>query len=103
VRAGGDRQELHESIREAAMAAHDRLASGADNPLAQLLADDERLLRYLEPAEIRSLLDPTGHIGDAPERALALVARVKALAPFPRPRTLATAPAAARAEAEALS
>ncbi len=102
VRAGGDRQELHESIREAAMAAHDRLASGADNPLAQLLADDERLLRYLEPAEIRSLLDPTGHIGDAPERALALVARVKALAPFPRPRALATTPAV-HVEAEALN
>jgi hypothetical protein len=29
------------------------------------------------------LLDPTGHIGDAPERTLALAARIKKLPPFP--------------------
>ena len=91
VKAGGNRQELHESIRDAAMLAHERLAAGAENPLADLLASDERLLRFLAPAEIRTLLDPTDHIGDAPERARALAARVKALAPFPRPRALAEA------------
>ena len=91
VKAGGNRQELHESIRDAAMLAHERLAAGAENPLADLLAGDERLLRFLGPAEIRTLLDPTDHIGDAPERARALAARVKALAPFPRPRALAEA------------
>ena len=88
VKAGGDRQALHESLRQAAMAAYDRLAAGGDNPLAQLLVDDERLAKVLDPAEIRALLDPTDHIGDAPERALALAARVRGLAPFPRPRSL---------------
>ncbi|MBD5634122.1 MAG: adenylosuccinate lyase [Candidatus Eremiobacteraeota bacterium] len=91
VKAGGDRQELHESLRSAAMRAYERLASDGHNPLADLLAGDELLTRHLAPAEIRSLLDPTDHIGDAPERALALAARVKALPPFPRPRTLAEA------------
>jgi adenylosuccinate lyase len=91
VKAGGDRQELHESLRDAAMRAYEHLAGGGDNPLASLLVDDERLTRYLDPAEIRSLLDPSDHIGDAPERALALAARIKALAPFPRPRALAEA------------
>jgi adenylosuccinate lyase len=88
VKAGGDRQALHESLRQAAMAAYDRLAAGGDNPLAQLLVDDERLAKVLDPAEIRALLDPTDHIGDAPERALALAARLRALGPFPRPRSL---------------
>jgi adenylosuccinate lyase len=88
VKAGGDRQALHESLREAAMAAYERLEAGGDNPLAQLLVDDERLARVLDPAEIRALLDPTDHIGDAPERALALAARLRGLGPFPRPRTL---------------
>jgi adenylosuccinate lyase len=88
VKAGGDRQALHESLREAAMVAYERLAAGGDNPLAQLLVDDERLAKVLDPAEIRALLDPTDHIGDAPERALALAARVRGLAPFPRPRSL---------------
>ncbi len=89
VKAGGDRQALHEVLRRAAMTAHERLAGGGDNPLAQLLADEEALTSYLDPAEIRSLLDPTDHIGDAPERARALVARVRTLAPFPSPRALA--------------
>jgi hypothetical protein len=31
------------------------------------------------------LLDPTDHIGDAPQRALALAARIRALPPFPNP------------------
>jgi adenylosuccinate lyase len=91
VKAGGDRQDLHESIRDAAMVAYERLADGGDNPLAELLASDERLTRYLDPAEIRSLLDPTDHIGDAPERALALATRIKALDPFPALRAPAGA------------
>jgi len=69
------------------MAAHDALAAGNDNPLARLLVDDERLTSLLDPAEIRALLDPSDHIGDAPERAHALVARIAGLPPFPAPRT----------------
>jgi adenylosuccinate lyase len=92
VKAGGDRQELHESIRAAAMRAFDVIASGGENPLAALLAADERLNRYLTPPEIHFLLDPTGHIGDAPERTLALAARIKELPPFP-PRARARAEA----------
>ncbi|GAC1494308.1 MAG: adenylosuccinate lyase [Vulcanimicrobiaceae bacterium] len=88
VKAGGNRQELHEVIRTAAMTAYERIAGGGDNPLAQLLVDEEALTSYLDPAEIRSLLDPTDHIGDAPQRARALVARIKNLAPFPKPREL---------------
>jgi adenylosuccinate lyase len=88
VKSGGDRQALHESLRDAAMRAYDRMAGGGDNALAEYLVDDDRLTAILDPAEIRVLLDPTDHIGDAPERALALAARVKSLAPFPRPRIL---------------
>ncbi len=91
VKAGGDRQTLHESLRAAAMSAYERLALGGDNPLAQLLVDDEHLTHYLDPAEIRLLLDPTDHIGDAPERARALAARIRALPPFPQTRALAEA------------
>ena len=91
VKAGGDRQALHETIRNAAMRAYDRLGNGGDNPLAQLLVDEEPLTSLLDPAEIRSLLDPIDHIGDAPERARALAERVKRLPPFPQPRALAEA------------
>ena len=58
ARAGGDRQELHEAIRENAMAAYEALERGETNPLSQLLAGDERIVRFVDPAEVRSQLDP---------------------------------------------
>lgn len=91
VKAGGDRQALHEVLRDAAMRAYERLERGGDNPLAQLLVDQPQVTAYLDPAEIRRLLDPSDHIGDAPQRARALAARVDELPPFPQPRTLVEA------------
>jgi adenylosuccinate lyase len=89
VKSGGDRQHLHEAIRQSALVAHEALARGGDNPLPQLLADDTRITAFLDPAEVRALLDPSRYVGDAPQRARALAARVDALPPFPTPRTLA--------------
>jgi adenylosuccinate lyase len=86
ARAGGNRQELHESIRTAAMTAWDELAAGRDNPLARLLTEDRELTSLVDPAEIRRLLDPTGHIGTAPARARALADRIDATPPFPKQR-----------------
>ena len=68
---------LHEAIRENAMSAYDALGRGESNPLARLLADDERIVHYVDPAEVRAQLDPTGHIGDAPARARRLAQRVR--------------------------
>jgi len=84
VKAGGNRQELHEVIRETAMKAWSALADGGENPLPHLLADDEHLRRYLDPAEIRTLLDPSHHIGDAPARARRLADKIDAMDPFPQ-------------------
>jgi adenylosuccinate lyase len=77
AKAGADRQELHEAIRESAMTAYEALARGETNPLAQLIADDERVARYVDPAEIRLQLDPTGHTGDAASRARRLATRIR--------------------------
>jgi adenylosuccinate lyase len=88
VKAGGDRQLLHEAIRNAAMRAYEASAAGRDNPLAELLVEDASLTALLDPAEIRALLDPSDHIGDAPERARRLAAKIAELAPFPAPRPL---------------
>jgi adenylosuccinate lyase len=84
ARAGGNRQDLHETIREAAMEAWSALAQGQDNPLAQRLSSDPALTALVDPAEIRQLLDPGKHVGTAPKRALALAAKIDVLAPFPR-------------------
>jgi adenylosuccinate lyase len=77
AKRGGDRQELHEAIRESAMRAYDALANGGSNPLATLLADDDRITHLVEPAEVREMLDPTTHVGDAPARARRLCERIR--------------------------
>jgi adenylosuccinate lyase len=78
ARAGADRQELHEAIRENAMAAYAALERGESNPLSQLLSGDERIVKFVDPAEVRSQLDPTTHVGDAPARARRLAQRIRA-------------------------
>jgi adenylosuccinate lyase len=84
ARAGGDRQDLHERIRSAAMQAWDALARGEDNPLAQTLAGESTITALVDPAEIRRLLDPGKHVGTAPQRARALAEKIDALPEFPK-------------------
>ena len=83
ARAGGDRQELHEVIRGAAMEAWAALARGEDNPLAQRLAGERAITAHVDPAEIRQLLEPGKHVGTAPQRARALAEKIEALPAFP--------------------
>ncbi|MEZ4711897.1 MAG: adenylosuccinate lyase [Caldilineaceae bacterium] len=78
VKAGGDRQVLHEVIREQSLVAWQALQTGEPNPLAQLLAEDMRITSLLTPAEVAGLLDATEHVGDAPERARMIVQQIEA-------------------------
>jgi adenylosuccinate lyase len=84
VRAGGDRQHLHEILRSASMEAWAAVGRGEDNPLSRLLTEDRELTALVDPAEIRQLLDPSTHVGTAPQRARLLADRIESLAPFPR-------------------
>ncbi|NLS76604.1 MAG: adenylosuccinate lyase [Chloroflexi bacterium] len=77
ARAGADRQEMHERIREASMTAWAAIQRGEANPLADLLAADPRVLAYLAPAQVREVLAQGAGVGDAPERALALAQRLR--------------------------
>lgn len=88
ARAGGNRQELHETIRNAAMESWSALSRGEANPLGALLTEDAELTALLDPAEIRLLLDPGKHIGTAPERAQELAQKLEALPPFPQQREI---------------
>jgi adenylosuccinate lyase len=78
VKAGGDRQELHEVIREQSMAAWAAVQAGEANSLRELLMCDERLLAHLPAEKVAELLDATQHVGDAPERTRALAAMIRA-------------------------
>jgi adenylosuccinate lyase len=77
VKAGADRQEMHELIREHSLAAWADIAAGKSNPLAQSLAADERLTRYLKPEQLATLLDAGQYVGDAPDRARQLAAQIR--------------------------
>jgi adenylosuccinate lyase len=72
VKAGGDRQELHETIREHAMTAWAAIRRGEPNPLIDLLCADSRITQYAIRNNVRAWLDASGYVGDAPERARAL-------------------------------
>ncbi len=67
VRAGGDRQDLHERIRvHSRAAAHAVKAEGRDNPLLELVAADPAFAAI--GSQLQSLLDPARFIGRAPEQ-----------------------------------
>jgi adenylosuccinate lyase len=75
-KAGADRQEMHEHIRGLTMQAWEALCRGEPNPLIEWVVADLEFLCYLPAAELRSLMDASGHVGDAPERAKTLAERV---------------------------
>jgi adenylosuccinate lyase len=67
VRAGGDRQQAHERIRQASIAAARALKDGAaENDMLERLAADPSFGLPLD--EMRSTLDPRRFVGRAPEQ-----------------------------------
>lgn len=79
VKAGADRQALHEVIREHALYAWAEVAAGRRNPLIDELCADPRVTRYLDAASARTLLDARAYVGDAPQRAKNIAARIQTL------------------------
>jgi adenylosuccinate lyase len=77
VKAGGDRQELHEAIRGHSLAAWQALQDGRPNPLAELLSADSRITRWVDVAALPALLDASAHVGDAPQRARQLAGHIR--------------------------
>ena len=79
VKAGADRQEMHEVIREHSLAAWAALQAdaGAENPLPGRLCADERIVRYLAREQVAALLDASAYVGDAAERARAMADRLR--------------------------
>ncbi len=86
ARAGADRQEMHERIRDRSMEAWAAVQRGEPNPLADLLAADPQVARYLSAEEVRALFARGAHAGGAAQRSRALVATIReTLAAPPRP------------------
>jgi adenylosuccinate lyase len=78
VRAGADRQRIHERLREHSLKAWEVVRAGRPNPLGDSIAADPELLRFLQPARLRELMDARAYVGTAPDRARDLAARIRA-------------------------
>lgn len=76
-KAGADRQEMHEHLRGHALTAWAAIQDGKSNPLLSLLEQDEQIVGYLSVAQVRSLMDASQHIGDAPLRARDLAQSIR--------------------------
>ena len=67
VKAGGDRQELHERIRVLSMEAGRTVKEeGKDNNLLELIAADPAFNMSLE--ELQKTMDPSRYVGRAPRQ-----------------------------------
>jgi adenylosuccinate lyase len=78
VAAGADRQEAHGWIRQSAAAAWAAVATGQENPLADLVAGDERILAYLPAGQARQMTAAADdYTGSAAERAAAFAAQLR--------------------------
>lgn len=84
VKAGGDRQALHEVIRQHCLVAWQALQEGQANPLVDNLLADQRISSLVEPAE---LLDVSAYVGDAADRARTIAAALRAALETPQRRS----------------
>jgi adenylosuccinate lyase len=76
--AGGDRQSLHEIVREHAMAAWAAVERGEPNPLPERLASDPAITAHVPRDEVlRLVARPEAHVGLAPERARRMAAEAR--------------------------
>jgi adenylosuccinate lyase len=75
VRAGGDRQRVHETIRRHSLAAARAMANGADrNDLFERLETDDEF--QLDTHELRDAAEPRRFVGRAPEQVDEFLAEV---------------------------
>ena len=75
VKAGGDRQELHERIRELSMEAGRNVkVNGGENNLLELIAADPAFGLSLE--DLKKTMEPSRYVGRAPEQVDAFLTQV---------------------------
>ena len=77
VKAGADRQVMHDVIREHALKAWAGVSAGRSNPLADSLCADSRVTQYLAVDVARALLNANLYLGDSPERARWVASRIQ--------------------------
>jgi len=77
VKAGANRQEMHEVIREHALQAWAEIGTGRSNGLIATLCADPRVTQYVDAITARTLLDARAYVGNAAQKARMMAARLQ--------------------------
>ncbi len=73
VKKGADRQKMHEKFRTISIEAWKTIQRGKKNPLIEMIKKDKEVSKYVTPQKIDELMKISGHVGNAPKRAMALL------------------------------
>jgi adenylosuccinate lyase len=79
VKAGANRQEMHEVIREHALQAWAEIGAGRPSSLIDTLCADPRVTQYVDAVTARLLLDARAYVGNASQKARLIVARLQSV------------------------
>jgi adenylosuccinate lyase len=77
VKNGGNRQAMHEVLREHAMNAYQIMQDTDENPLEENLLHDEKILAFVPSKELKQLLDPKTHIGLAKQTCITFLQKLQ--------------------------
>ncbi|MCD6530640.1 adenylosuccinate lyase [Candidatus Bathyarchaeota archaeon] len=73
---GMSRQEAHEKLRRHSFKAWEKVMAGEENPLPEMLKRDPEITALVRSEEIDESLEPSKHVGDAPERCELFVEKI---------------------------
>jgi adenylosuccinate lyase len=77
VRAGANRQEMHERLRQYALLAWETIQTGRVNPLKKSVSEDSIFNKYLSKDQIDNIFNIDGYVGIAPKRAHQMAALIQ--------------------------
>ncbi len=77
VKAGADRQMMHEVLRDLAMQAWQAVQLGLPNPLDELVLANADIRGFLTPAQIEALMQVDGYTGIAGRRAVEMADHIE--------------------------
>jgi adenylosuccinate lyase len=76
AKRGANRQVMHARLRNHTLTAWSAIKEGQPNPLVELVTQDKVLNDYLASDELLALMDAKKYVGDAPNRAVAMVTAI---------------------------
>lgn len=77
VKNGGDRQKVHEILREVAMKSWDNVSGGKENLMQEMLLENKDLGKFISLQEITESFNVSSHIGTTLDRTESIVKKIK--------------------------